>query len=64
MQEFLNRVTLQNEARIDLDQNREISYWSQQWAITPKQLYKAVQATGSNCVKEIKEYLRGKGFAL
>lgn len=64
MQDFLTRTLVQNESKIDLRQSREISYWTKQWQITPGQLYKAIQETGSNNVKEIKEYLRSKGFAL
>jgi len=61
---FLTRILIQNESKIDLRQSQEISYWTGQWQITPQQLYKAIQETGSNSVGEIKEYLRGKGFAL
>lgn len=64
MHDFFSRTMAQNESKIDMRKSQEISYWTGQWQITPEQLYRAIQETGSNCVREIKEYLRGKGFAL
>ena len=61
MQEFLTRTVVQNESRIDPSQ---LTYWTGQWQISSQQLQQAIKATGSNSVKEIKEYLRSKGFAL
>ena len=61
MQEFLTRTVVQNESRIDPSQ---LTYWTGQWQISSQQLQLAIKATGSNSVREIKEYLRSKGFAL
>ena len=61
MQEFLTRTVVQNDSRIEPSQ---LTYWTGQWQISSEQLQKAIKATGSNSVRELKEYLRAKGFAL
>ena len=64
MQDFLTRTVIQNEYKIDLLQSQQILYWTFQWQISPQQLDQAIKACGSNNVREVKEYLRNKGFAL
>lgn len=53
-----------SEAHIDFEKIPEITYWSKKWEVSPRQLIEAYNATKSNSVKRIENYLREKGFAL
>ncbi len=52
------------ELEIDFKRIQDVIYWAKKWEISPHQLIEACKATQSNHVKNIEEYLRGKGFAV
>jgi len=55
---------LEKDTTINFGKILEIVYWAKKWEISPTQLLLAFQKTKSNSIAKIKEYLRGKGFAL
>lgn len=49
---------------VNLSRLDEIVYWTKKWEISPNQLLQAVNATHSNNVQTITQYLRERGFAV
>lgn len=45
------------DRRIHLEQPRETVYWSKKFEVSSIQLYKAVQALGTNRVDQVANYL-------
>jgi hypothetical protein len=45
------------DRRIHLEQPHEAVYWSKKFEVSSVQLYKAVQAAGSNKVEKVASYL-------
>lgn len=45
------------DRRIHLEQPREAVYWSKKFEVSTIQLYKAVQAVGTNRVEKVASYL-------
>jgi hypothetical protein len=58
------KKTKQAEAEIDFKNVQDVIFWAKKWEVSPHQLMEAFNATKSNTVNKIEEYLRGKGFAL
>jgi hypothetical protein len=52
------------EAEIDFKNIQDVTYWAKKWEVSPHQIMQAFNATKSNSVNKIEEYLRGKGFAV
>ena len=52
------------EVEIDFKNIQDVTYWAKKWEVSPHQLMEAFNATKSNSVNKIEEYLRGKGFAV
>ncbi len=52
------------EAEIDFKKIQDVTYWAKKWEISPHQLIEAFNATKSNRVTKIEEYLRERGFAV
>jgi hypothetical protein len=52
------------EAEIDFKNIQDVIFWAKKWEVSPHQLMEAFNATKSNSVNKIEEYLRGKGFAV
>ena len=46
--------------RINLSENYEVEYWSGKFNISPEQLRKAVEESGSSMAAEVEAYLKGK----
>ena len=61
MFENLRKANKQEDIRINMRQEYEITYWSRKWGISVLQLEKAVKAAGSNVVRNIEEHLRQTG---
>jgi hypothetical protein len=47
-----------DRARISLDEDWEVRYWSNQFGCTPDELRKAVQQAGTNLADKVREVLR------
>ena len=58
------KKTNQFEAEIDFKNIQDVTFWAKKWEVSPHQLMEAFNATKSNRVNKIEEYLRGKGFAI
>lgn len=54
----------ERKRRLNLTRVDEIVYWAKRWEISPNQLLIAAQATKSNRISEIRNWLVSKGFAL
>ncbi|PWT76665.1 MAG: hypothetical protein C5B59_06020 [Bacteroidetes bacterium] len=50
--------------RLDMTRVEEVVYWAKRWEISPNQLLIAVQATKSNRILKIRNWLISRGFAL
>jgi hypothetical protein len=48
------------DRRIHLEQPHEAVYWSKKFEVSSLQLYKAVQALGTNRVEKIASYLHSR----
>jgi hypothetical protein len=59
-----DKKTKSFEAEIDFKNIQDVIYWAKKWEVSPHQLMEAFNATKSNRVDKIEEYLRGKGFAV
>lgn len=44
--------------RINLSENYEVEYWSGKFNISPEQLRKAVEESGSSMAAEVEDYLK------
>jgi hypothetical protein len=58
------KKTKQFEAEIEFKNIQDVTFWAKKWEVSPHQLMEAFNATKSNSVNKIEEYLRGKGFAI
>ena len=54
----------QAEPEINFKNVQDVIFWAKKWEVSPHQLMEAFNATKSNAVNKIEEYLRGKGFAV
>ena len=49
-----------DRSRINLSENYEVEYWSQKFDISPEQLRKAVEKSGSSMAAVVESYLKNK----
>ena len=61
MFENLKKANKQEDMRINMRQEYEITYWSRKWGITTLQLENAVKAAGTTVIRTIEEHLRQTG---
>lgn len=47
--------------RINTGQSYEVTYWTQKWGISTRQLKAAIKATGSTSAGKVEQYLKRKG---
>lgn len=57
MADDLKKTGKQDDERINVDQDHELSYWSEKLGVSRDQLCKAVQAAGP-MVKDVQRHLR------
>ncbi len=57
MADDLKKTGKQDDERINVDQDHELSYWSEKLGVSRDQLRKAVQAAGP-MVKDVQRHLR------
>ena len=50
-----------DSSRINTNEVYEVSYWTEKWNISKRQLIAASAATGSTNVKKIEKYLKERG---
>lgn len=47
-----------DRSRINLSENYEVEYWSEKFNISPEQLKKAVEKSGSSMAADVEAYLK------
>jgi uncharacterized protein DUF3606 len=57
MADDLSKTGRQDDARINLDQDHELSYWSEKFGVSPDTVRAAVVKVGPQ-VKKVREYLQ------
>ena len=56
MADDLKQTGRQDDARINVNQDHEVSYWSQELGISPNELRQAVETAGP-MVKDVRQHL-------
>jgi len=56
--------SIEKNVSVNLTRPDEIVYWTKKWEISPNQLFLAAQATKSNRIIKIRNYLVSMGFAV
>ena len=62
MADDLKQTGKPDDARINVDQDHELGYWSEKLGVSREGLRKAVQAAGP-MVRDVQKYLRGRTSA-
>ncbi len=57
MADDLKQTGKQDDQRINIEQDHELSYWSKELGVSRDQLRSAVQQAGSSLVKDVRRHL-------
>lgn len=57
MSDDLNKKGMQDRSKINMNEQHEVTYWTDKFGVTKEELQKAIERTGTNSVSAIEKTL-------